>query len=182
MLEASARTIGMCRVTATCPLSWETKSLGSNPEPRLPVHSQQIYPVRRNTFRCLESLASASRWLLLLQKNIRKFLLDLEEMEMAYFPHLQKPTPHLGSFIYMHIGCRLTASDCTFEQIQWDPHTHVNEAPLARALLQRGKEQAFLETCYRDNLKPDTTIRIFFFPLIVCMPGGRHVTWFSRPR
>lgn len=40
---------------------------------------------------------------------------------------------------------------------------HVNEAPLARALLQRGQEQAFLETCYRNNFKPDTTIRNFFF-------------------
>ena len=131
--------------------------------------SQQIYPVRRSTFRCLQSLASASRWLLLLQKNIRKFLLDLEEMEMVYFPYLQKPTPHLGSFIYMYIGCRLTALDCTFEQIRWDPHTHVNEAFLARASLRRGKEQAFLETCYRDNLKPDTTIRNFVFPcLCVC--------------
>lgn len=45
---------------------------------------------------------------------------------------------------------------------------HVNEAPLARASLQRGKEQAFLETCYLDNLKPDTTIRNFFFLACVC--------------
>lgn len=70
----------------------------------------------------------------------------------------------------MHTGCRLTASDCTFEQIQWDPHMHINEAPLAGASLQRGKEQAFLETCYRDNLKPDTTMRNFFFSsLCSCM-------------
>lgn len=40
---------------------------------------------------------------------------------------------------------------------------HVNEAPLAGASLQRGQEQAFLETCYRDNFKPDATIRNFFF-------------------
>lgn len=150
------------------PLARETESLGSNPKPFLPVLSQQIYSVKRNVFRCLESLASAPRWLLLLQKNIRKFLLDLDETGMAYFPHLRKPTPHSGSFIYMHIGCSLTASDCTFEQIRWDPHMHVNEAPVAGALIQRGKEQAFLETCYCDSLKPDTTISFFFFLACVC--------------
>lgn len=76
---------------------------------------------------------------------------------------LQKSTPHFGSFIYMHIGFCLMASDCPSEQIRWDPHTHVNEASLARAVLQRGKEQALLETCYCDNLKSDTTIRNLFF-------------------
>lgn len=39
---------------------------------------------------------------------------------------------------------------------------HANEVSLAGALLQRGHEQAFLETCYRDNFKPDTAIRNFF--------------------
>lgn len=87
---------------------------------------------------------------------------------MAYFPHLRKPTHPIWSFIYMHIEYRLPASDCTFEQIWWDPHMHVNEAPWARAWLQRGQEEAFLETCYRDNLKPDTTIRNFFFLAHVC--------------
>lgn len=56
---------------------------------------------------------------------------------------------------------------------------NVNEAALARASLQRSKEQAFPETCYHDDLKPDPAIRTFF-SLLACVPGGCHITWFFQ--
>lgn len=65
-LGAAARTPGTGRLVSAAPLGHETNTLGSNPKPRPAVLSQCMYLGERNVFGCLESLASASRWLLLL--------------------------------------------------------------------------------------------------------------------
>lgn len=85
----------------------------------------------------------------------------------------------------MHIQCCLTALDCTFEQIQRDPHMHVNEAPFTRARSEEAKRRLCPElvTVTVSNQTPQKEKKDFFLsPLLVCMPGALHVTQFSRAR